>query len=126
MTFPMDCQYTTSHEWVKKDTDGTFSIGITDHAQTTLGDIVFIELPEVGKQVTAGQAVAVVESVKAASDIYAPINGTIVAVNEALIDNCEQINKDAYNSWFFRLQAVDEKAVDHLLDADGYRQMIGN
>jgi len=95
---PADLKYTEEHEWIRTEADGTLAVGITDHAQETLGDIVFLELPAVGKSVAAGDAVGVVESVKAASDIYSPVSGEIVAVNESLADTPDAVNQDAYAS----------------------------
>lgn len=103
---PADLKYTDEHEWIRTEADGTLTVGITDHAQSTLGDIVFLELPEVGKQVTAGDAVGVVESVKAASDIYSPVSGEIVAVNDAIVDTPDAVNSDAYASWLFKIKPV--------------------
>jgi glycine cleavage system H protein len=100
-------------------------VGITDHAQSTLGDIVFLELPEVGKEIKAGDAVGVVESVKAASDIYAPVTGEIVAVNEEIVDSPEEVNGDAYGSWLFKVKLADAAAVDSLLDAAAYEKLVG-
>ena len=96
MNAPADLKYTASHEWVRKEADGTLTIGITDHAQEALGDLVFIELPDKGRELQAGEACAVVESVKAASDIYAPVSGTVVAINPVVTDKPESINEDAY------------------------------
>src|SRR5512143_4143991 len=96
MNIPANLRYTASHEWVRTEADGTVSIGITDHAQAALGDLVYLELPEVGRKVAAAEACAVVESVKAASDVYAPVAGEVVAVNSALADAPEQVNQDAY------------------------------
>lgn len=122
---PADLKYTEEHEWVRTEADGTVSIGITDHAQETLGDIVFLELPAVGKAVTAGDAIGVVESVKAASDIYAPVSGEIVAINESLIDTPDAVNADAYASWLFKVKLADSTSIDKLLDADGYQKLVG-
>jgi glycine cleavage system H protein len=101
---PADLKYTDEHEWVRTEADGTLTVGITDHAQSTLGDIVFLELPQVGKSVNAGDAVGVVESVKAASDIYAPVSGEVVAINEEATDSPEGVNGDAYGVWLFKLK----------------------
>ncbi|GAB3386317.1 glycine cleavage system protein H [Azotobacter armeniacus] len=117
---PADLRYAASHEWARLEADGTITVGISDHAQEALGDVVFIELPEVGKQLEAEQEAGVVESVKAASDIYAPIAGVVVAVNEALTDSPEQVNSDPYDSWFFKLKPNDAGELDKLLDAAGY------
>jgi glycine cleavage system H protein len=117
---PAELRYATSHEWARLEADGTVTVGISDHAQEALGDVVYVELPEVGANLNAGQEAGVVESVKAASDIYAPISGTVLAVNEALSDSPEQVNSDPYASWFFKLQPADAAELDKLLDAGGY------
>ncbi|ARD21134.1 glycine cleavage system protein GcvH [Shewanella japonica] len=122
---PAELKYASSHEWIRKEEDGTFTVGITEHAQELLGDMVFVELPEVGDTVTAGEDCAVAESVKAASDIYAPISGEVVAVNEALEDSPELVNSEAFGEgWFFRVKASDEAELANLLDADGYQEVI--
>ncbi|MFG3452370.1 MULTISPECIES: glycine cleavage system protein GcvH [Pseudomonadaceae] len=118
---PSDLRYAASHEWARLETDGSVTVGISDHAQEALGDVVYVELPEVGQQLTAGQQAGVVESVKAASDIYAPISGEVVAINEQLTDSPEVVNTEPYGSWFFRLQPNDAAELDKLLDADGYK-----
>ena len=118
---PSDLRYAASHEWDRLETDGSVTVGISDHAQEALGDVVFVELPEVGQQLTAGQQAGVVESVKAASDIYAPISGEVVAINEQLTDSPEMVNGEPYGSWFFRLQPNDAAELDKLLDAEGYK-----
>ncbi len=118
---PSDLKYTSSHEWARLEDDGRITVGITDHAQHSLGDLVFVELPDVGGDVAAGDAVAVVESVKAASDIYAPVSGQIVEVNDLLVDSPEKINEDPYgDGWIFRMTVADEQALDDLLDAEAY------
>ncbi|WP_210397149.1 glycine cleavage system protein GcvH [Motiliproteus sediminis] len=118
---PAELKYVSSHEWVRDEGDGTYTIGITDHAQDLLGDVVFVELPEVGASFGAGDDIGVVESVKAASDIYAPISGDVVAINEALEDAPETVNSDPYaDGWFFRIKASDPAEIGDLLDADGY------
>ena len=122
---PADLKYTDEHEWVKAEGDGTVSVGITDHAQATLGDIVFLELPKVGAQISAGDAVGVVESVKAASDIYAPVTGEVVAVNEAIVDTPDQVNTDAYESWLFKVKLADPASLGALLDAAAYEKLVG-
>lgn len=122
---PTDLKYAASHEWVRTEADGSLTIGITDHAQDALGDIVFVELPDSGRNVTAGEACAVIESVKAASDIYAPVAGEIIAINEAVIDAPETINADAYANWLFRLKPAAAADLSGLLDADGYAAVIG-
>jgi glycine cleavage system H protein len=121
---PADLKYTDEHEWIRTEADGTLTVGITDHAQSTLGDIVFLELPEVGKQVTAGDAVGVVESVKAASDIYSPVSGEIVAVNDAIVDTPDAVNSDAYASWLFKIKLADGASADKLIDAAAYGKLI--
>jgi glycine cleavage system H protein len=120
MTIPADLKYTTSHEWVRQEADGSVTVGITEYAQDALGDIVFVELPAVGKQVEARSEVAVVESVKAASDIYAPLAGAIIAVNQGVADAPESINADAYAAWLFKIMPSDAAAFDALLDASDY------
>lgn len=118
---PAELRYVSSHEWVRVEDDGTATIGITNHAQEALGDVVFVELPEVGAQLGAGDEAGVVESVKAASDIYAPIGGEIIAVNENLEDNPEVINEDPYgDGWFFKMRLDDATSVDDLLTAEQY------
>ena len=118
---PAELRYVSSHEWVRVEEDGTATIGITNHAQEALGDVVFVELPEVGAQLGAGDEAGVVESVKAASDIYAPIGGEIIAINENLEDNPEVINEDPYgDGWFFKMRLDDATSVDDLLTAEQY------
>ena len=126
MNIPSDRRYTSSHEWVRNEADGTVSIGITDHAQAALGDLVYLELPEVGRKLAAAEACAVVESVKAASDVYAPVAGEVVAVNSAAADAPEQVNKDSYATWFFRMKPTDPAAIGKLLDARAYEATIGD
>ncbi|MFC5511980.1 glycine cleavage system protein GcvH [Massilia jejuensis] len=126
MNIPTDLKYTESHEWVRLETDGLLTVGITEYAQDALGDIVFVELPQVGKTLTAGQDAAVVESVKAASDIYAPVAGTVVAVNQPTADAPDSINQDAYGAWLFKLKPADANAINGLLDADAYGKTTGN
>lgn len=119
---PTDLKYLDTHEWVRVEADGTVTVGITDFAQEQLGDVVFIELPEVGMEVEVGQEVAVVESVKAASDIYAPLTGKVIAINEVLVDTPELINEDSYDkAWFFKLEITNTAEIDNLLDAHGYK-----
>ena len=125
MDLPAALKYTESHEWVRTEADGTVTIGITDHAQAALGDLVYIELPDVGRTLKAGEACAVVESVKAASDVYAPVAGVVVAVNDALSGAPEKVNADAWNAWLFKLKPADAGAVTKLLDADAYRASVG-
>lgn len=118
---PAELRYAASHEWARLEADGSVNVGITDHAQEALGDVVFVELPEVGKVLAAGEQAGVVESVKAASDIYAPVAGTVIAVNEALADAPESVNADPYGAWFFKLQPVAAADLDQLLDAAAYQ-----
>jgi glycine cleavage system H protein len=125
MNFPADLKYTESHEWVRVESDGTLTIGITDHAQDALGDIVFLELPEVGKSVGAGDALAVVESVKAASDIYAPVAGEVIAVNDAASAAPESVNANAFDAWLFKLKPANADDVNGLMDADAYKASVG-
>ena len=122
---PAELRYASSHEWTREEADGTITVGITDHAQDLLGDVVFVELPEVGREVTAGQECAVVESVKAASDIYAPISGEVVAINDTLTDSPELVNSEPYaGAWFFRVKPNDSTELDKLMDADAYSASI--
>jgi glycine cleavage system H protein len=125
MSIPADLKYTESHEWVRTEADGTLTVGITDHAQEALGDIVFVELPAAGKAVAAGDAIAVIESVKAASDIYSPVSGEIVAANDALTGSPDQINGAPYESWLFKVKPSSNDGLDKLLDAEGYGKSIG-
>jgi len=120
MNTPDNLRYTASHEWVRKEADGTVTVGITDHAQEALGDLVFIELPALARQLAAGEACAVVESVKAASDIYAPVAGEVVAINDAVTAAPESVNADAYGNWLFKLKPANAGDADKLLDAAGY------
>ena len=125
MNAPAHLRYTESHEWVQKEADGTLTVGITDHAQEALGDLVFIELPALGRKLAAGEACAVVESVKAASDIYAPLDGEVVAVNQAVTDSPQSVNTDAYGNWLFKLKPANSGAIDTLLDAAAYAAVAG-
>jgi glycine cleavage system H protein len=125
MSVPAELKYTESHEWIRLEADGSVTVGITDHAQEALGDIVFLELPNAGRQVKAGEAIAVVESVKAASDIYAPLAGEIVAANATLADSPESVNGDAYGAWLFKLKPTDAAALGALLSAADYSKLIG-
>ncbi len=120
---PAELKYTDSHEWVRVEADGTLTVGITDHAQEALGDLVFIELPQVGQKVAARKPIIVVESVKAASDVHAPVAGTVIAINEALTQAPEQLNEDAYAAWLIRLQPDNLDDVAGLLNAAGYRDV---
>jgi glycine cleavage system H protein len=126
MNVPADLRYTASHEWVRTEADGTLTVGITDHAQAALGDLVYIELPAVGRKLGAADPCAVVESVKAASDVYAPVAGEIVAVNEALAAAPEGVNEDAYAAWLFKLKPAVAAAPAALLDAAGYAATLGD
>ena len=125
MNTPADLRYTESHEWVRRNGDGTLTIGITDHAQAALGDLVYVELPDVGQKLAARDAAAVVESVKAASDVYAPVAGEVISVNEALANAPEQVNADPYGAWLFKLRPQDTSAVESLLDSAGYTAAVG-
>ncbi|MEO8486754.1 MAG: glycine cleavage system protein GcvH [Betaproteobacteria bacterium] len=125
MNIPAHLRYTSSHEWLRREGDGTVTVGITDHAQGQLGDLVFIELPAVGRKVGAGEACAVVESVKAASDVYAPLAGEIVAANTDAASTPEVVNQDAFAAWLFRIKPTDPAAMDAMLDARGYQAVIG-
>ncbi|MGH8802813.1 MAG: glycine cleavage system protein GcvH [Casimicrobiaceae bacterium] len=124
MDVPNDRKYIDSHEWIRSEADGTVTIGITDHAQAALGDLVYVELPKVGRKVAANEACAVVESVKAASDVYAPLAGEIVASNDVLAAKPEAVNVDAYSAWLFRLRPDDAGIVAGLLDAAAYSRLI--
>jgi glycine cleavage system H protein len=124
MKLPAELRYTKSHEWVRPGDGGPVDVGITDHAQDLLGDIVFLELPEVGRRVEAGEECAVVESVKAASDIYAPVAGEIVAVNADALEHPESVNQDAYAAWLFRIRPDEPGSLAALLDAPAYRAQV--
>lgn len=122
---PSDLKYAKTHEWARLEDDGTVTVGISDHAQDALGDLVFVEVPESGQTVAAEEACCVVESVKAASDVYAPLAGEVVAVNQALADAPEQVNDDPYGEgWLFRLQPANADDLDGLLDADDYEASL--
>jgi glycine cleavage system H protein len=123
MSIPSNLKYTRSHEWLRQEADGTVTVGITHHAQEALGDIVFLELPEPGRKVAASEECAVVESVKAASDIYAPVAGEVVACNDALIDQPESVNQDAYAAWLFKLKPANPAEIGALLDAAAYEKI---
>lgn len=126
MKVPTDLKYTESHEWIRTEADGSVAIGITDHAQQALGDLVFIELPAVGRTLETGEACAVVESVKAASDVYAPVAGVVAAANDEIAGAPEKVNADAYGSWFFKLKPSDPAALQKLLDAAAYAKLAGD
>ena len=122
-SIPSDLKFASSHEWVRANGDGTVTIGISDHAQGQLGDLVYVEVPEVGRTLNAAEACAVVESVKAASDVYCPVSGEVVAVNEELADSPELVNKDAYgDGWLFKLKTDDD--LSGLMDAAAYEHSI--
>lgn len=121
---PADLKYTKSHEWIRVETDGSLTIGVTDHAQEALGDVVFLELPEAGRTVAAGDACAVIESIKAASDIYAPVAGEIIANNQDAIDAPESVNADAYSTWLFKIKPANAGDVSALMDATAYAAEI--
>ena len=124
MSMPADLKYTESHEWVRREADGTLTVGITEFAQEALGDMVFVELPEVGRALAKGEACAVVESVKAASDVYAPVAGTVVGANSALTEKPELINTSAFEAWLFKLKPANAADVDTLLDAAAYQANV--
>jgi glycine cleavage system H protein len=122
---PSELKYVTSHEWVREEGDNIVTVGITEHAQELLGDMVFVELPEVDDAISTGDDVAVAESVKAASDIYAPVSGTVIEVNEELEDSPELVNSDAFGEgWLFKVKLDDASELDNLLDAEGYANSI--
>ena len=121
---PIELGFASTHEWAKQDEEGLIVVGISDHEQDALGDIVYVEMPEVGQQILAGEEAGVVESVKAASDIYSPVSGTVEEVNERLDDSPETVNQDPYgDGWFFKLRANDDRELDELLDADAYKEL---
>lgn len=124
MSIPSDLRYSDSHEWARLESDGNVSIGITHHAQDLLGDLVFVENPAVGRTLKKGEECGVVESVKAASDIYAPISGEVVAVNPELEAAPEKINESAYKAWMFRIKPADNAELEALLDAAAYRKLV--
>lgn len=122
---PAELRYASSHEWIRLEDDGTAYVGISDHAQDAMGDLVYVELPEVGSKVSTGDETGVVESVKAASDIYAPVSGEIVEVNSALEDEPELVNRDPYgDGWLFKLKINDKAELDELLSADDYAAQL--
>ncbi|MCW8876792.1 MAG: glycine cleavage system protein GcvH [Kangiellaceae bacterium] len=122
---PSDLKYVTSHEWIRLEDDGTVTVGITDHAQELLGDVVYVELPEIDSEVAVDDEMAVVESVKAASDIYAPLSGTIIEVNEALEDAPETVNSSPYDDgWMFKMKPSELSEMDNLLDSEAYSTEI--
>ncbi|MCC5860309.1 MAG: glycine cleavage system protein GcvH [Gammaproteobacteria bacterium] len=122
---PSELKYTSDHEWLRVEDDGNVVVGVTDHAQAALGELVFVELPESGSEVAQGDACAVVESVKAASDVYAPVTGEILGVNEDLADTPEKVNQDPYgDGWLFRMRLVDPDVLGELLDAEAYQALL--
>ncbi|WP_428355898.1 glycine cleavage system protein GcvH [Methyloprofundus sp.] len=121
---PEDLKYAVTHEWVKLEDDNIIKVGITDFAQEELGDLVYIELPEVGRNLAIEEQCAVVESVKTASDLFSPVAGEVIAINESLADAPEQVNEDAFNTWLFSLKIKNVDDLDRLLDAEGYEQAI--
>ena len=123
MKVPKELRYTETHEWIRREPDGTLAVGITDHAQEQLGDIVYVEAPQSGRKVKAGESVGVVESVKAASDIYAPVAGEIVGVNGDLSGEPQKVNQDAYAAWMYRIKPDDAAAAEKLLDAVAYEKV---
>jgi len=125
MNIPETLRYTATHEWVRQEADGTLAVGITDYAQDNLGELVFIEMPEVGRRVAAGDGCTVVESVKAASDVYAPVAGEVAAVNAALADAPNKVNQDPYGAWLFRLKPAAGADLGKLMDAAAYRASLG-
>ncbi|MDP2752384.1 MAG: glycine cleavage system protein GcvH [Rhodocyclaceae bacterium] len=125
MNLPSHLKYAPSHEWLNQEADGTVTIGITDHAQDALGDIVFLELPKVGQKLAKGEACAVIESVKAASDIYAPLSGEVIEIHQSAIDSPEAINKDAFGTWLFKLKPANPSEIEQLLDATDYMKIAG-
>jgi glycine cleavage system H protein len=124
MSIPADLKYTPSHEWVRVEADGTLTVGITHHAQDLLGDMVFIENPAAGRTLAKGEECAVVESVKAASDVYAPVAGEVIAANSDVEASPESVNKDAYAAWMFKLKPVNPADVGELLDAAAYQKLV--
>ncbi|MEU2079655.1 glycine cleavage system protein GcvH [Streptomyces sp. NPDC013489] len=122
---PEDLRFAESHEWARLEPDGTVTVGISDHAQRALGDVVFVELAEVGRVFAVGDAAGVVESVKAASDIYSPVSGKVTMINEELSDSPELLNEEPYDSWIFKLKPSDKSELNALLDAAGYKAAIG-
>jgi glycine cleavage system H protein len=124
MTVPADRKYTSSHEWVRVEADGTVAVGISDFAQDALGDIVFVELPKVGAVLAAGKECCVIESVKAAGDVYAPVAGEVVAVNDAVVDAPDSINSDAFGAWLFKMKPANAADVDALLSPEDYAKNI--
>lgn len=123
MGTPEQLKYSATHQWARRETDGTVSVGITDHAQEMLGDVVFVDNPKAGSRVKQGEVCGVIESVKAASDIYAPLTGEVIAVNAELADTPEKVNEDPYAAWMFRVKPADPAELDALLDATAYQKI---
>ena len=126
MSVPTNLKYSKSHEWVKPETDGTVTVGITHHAQELLGDMVFVELPEIGRTLKQKEECAVAESVKAAADVYSPISGEVIAVNSPLADEPGKINEDAFSAWLFKMKPSNASELDGLLDAAAYTELVEN
>ncbi len=126
MSVPDQLRYTESHHWARREEDGTVSVGITHHAQQELGDIVFIDIPEAGRQLTQGESCGAIESVKTAADLFAPVAGVVVAVNGEIADAPQLVNEQAYTAWLFRLLPDDTAQIDALLDAAAYRKLAGD
>ncbi len=124
MSIPTELKYAASHEWIRTEADGSLTIGITQHAQELLGDMVYVEAPAVGRSLNAGEECAVVESVKAAADVYAPVSGTVTAINGDLDGSPESINSAPYDAWIFKMQPADANAVNALLDAAAYQAVV--
>lgn len=124
MSIPTELKYTASHEWIRAEADGTITVGITQHAQELLGDMVYVEAPAVGATFTAGTECAVVESVKAAADVYAPVSGTVTAINSVLNSSPEAINETPYDAWIFKMQPADANDLNALLDAAAYQAVV--
>lgn len=125
MNHPDNLRYTDTHEWVRVEQDGTVTVGITDHAQDALGDVVFLQLPDAGRTVARTEAIAVIESVKSASDIHAPVSGTVTAVNVPVADQPESVNQDPYGAWMFVIKPDNAAELDELLSADAYSASLG-
>ncbi len=123
MSTPEQLRYNATHQWARRETDGTISVGITDHAQEMLGDVVFVDSPAPGRKITQGVECGIIESVKAASDIFAPVSGTVIAVNAELADAPEKVNEDPYAAWMFRVKPDDPAELDVLLDAAAYQKI---
>ena len=126
MDIPADRKYSESHQWARTEADGRISVGITHHAQDILGDLIFVETPAVGRNVVRGEQCGLVESVKSASDIYAPVSGKVSSINAELDNAPEKINQNAYEAWIFKLETADIAEMSMLLDAEGYRALIEN